>query len=241
MQRDRPRLRRRTLFRGQRRSPLRLIGRIALAVAAVPVLYVAAAVAGAVLPRNAGWREPDLGVEVFVRTNGVHSDLVLPANTGGVDWYALARPEHAADPGSADGWIAVGWGQREFYLETEKWSDLRVRTALRAAAGGEALMHVSHGSRPRPSAAYRPLRLEPEGYRQMVAAIDASFSRDARGRAIPLLGRGYADYDVFYQAHGVYHAFRTSNQWTADMLAEGGVEIGIWTPFEQGIMWRFRR
>jgi hypothetical protein len=25
------------------------------------------------------------------------------------------------------------------------------------------------------------------------------------------------------------------------MLAAGGVRVGIWTPFEQGVMWRLRR
>lgn len=240
MQRDRSQLTR-PLFRGRRPSPWRIAGRIALAVAVLPVLYVAAAIAGALLPRNAGWQEPDRGIEIYVRTNGVHADLVLPASAGAVDWYALAPPEHAADPGSAEGWIAVGWGQREFYLETETWSDLRIRTAMQALAGGEALMHVNHGSRPPTTANHRPLRLDPEGYRRMADAIAGTFRRDEQGRAIPLPGRGYDDHDVFYQAHGVYHALRTSNQWTADMLAEGGVEIGVFTPFAQGVMWRLRR
>jgi uncharacterized protein (TIGR02117 family) len=63
---------------------------------------------------------------------------------------------------------------------------------------------------------------------------------DAEGRARPLVGEGYGDHDTFYEAHGRYHAFRTSNQWTADILAQAGVRIGVWTPFDRGIMWRFR-
>ncbi|MFN3945942.1 MAG: TIGR02117 family protein [Allosphingosinicella sp.] len=211
-----------------------------VALLAVPLLYLLAALAGALVPRNPGWQEPDAGVQIFVRTNGVHADLVLPADAEGVDWYALLPPDHVRDPGAADGWVGIGWGQREFYLETERWADLTLRTAVRALTGGDPLMHVAHMGTPRPSAAHRPLRLPPDAYRRMAEAIAASFERDADGAAIPLTGEGYRDNDTFYEAHGTYHAFRTSNQWTGDILGHAGVRIGVWTPFEQGIMWRFR-
>jgi uncharacterized protein (TIGR02117 family) len=216
-----------------------LLGTLAILLA-IPLLYFLAALAGALIPRNAGWEEPQQGVQIFVRTNGVHADFVVPAQAEGIDWYELAPPEHVRSPEAAGGWVGIGWGQREFYLETERWADLTVRTAVRALTGGDPLMHVGHLSQPRPSSMNRPLRISPEAYRQMAEAIRRSFERDAEGNTIPLLGEGYADHDTFYEAHGTYHAFRTSNQWTADILAYAGVTIGAWTPFEQGIMWRFR-
>lgn len=206
----------------------------------LPLLYLLAALAGALIPRNAGWTEPDEGVRIFVRTNGVHADVVLPAQAEGIDWYELLPPEHVRNPGAADGWVGIGWGQREFYLETEAWADLTARTAVRALTGGDPLMHVGHLSEPRASSANRPLRLSPDAYRRMAEAIRRSFERGPDGAALPLTGEGYADHDTFYEAHGTYHAFRTSNQWTGDILAHAGVRIGVWTPFEQGIMWRFR-
>lgn len=209
------------------------------ALAAVAAVYVGAAVVGGLLPRNPGWRPPDAGVELYVRTNGVHSELVLPARAAGIDWYVLLPPAHVRDPGSAGGWVAVGWGQREFYLETRTWADLDVMTALRAILGGEALIHVEHLSRPRASEAQRPLCVRPHEYRRIAAFIAERLQRDAGGRPIPLRGSGYAERDVFYEAEGRYHPFRTSNQWTADALAAGGVKVGVFTPFEQGLMWRF--
>lgn len=220
---------------------LRAAAWAAAIVAVLPLAYLAAAFAGALLPRNPLWQEPEHGVQIFVRTNGVHCDLVLPAQAAGVDWHALAAPEDVPGGRASGDWVAMGWGQREFYLRTREWADLEVSTAVRALLGGDALMHVEHLPRPTPSASYRPLRLGAEGYRRMADAVADAFTRDERGRPIPLPQESYYDYDVFYEAEGLYHAFRTSNQWTADMLAIAGVRVGIWTPFEIGVMWRIPR
>ena len=221
----------------RRRLTLRII---LLALLALPLLYLAAAVAGALMPRNPGWEEPPQGVLVFVRDNGVHVDLVLPASAAGFDLYRLVSPAHIADPESARGWVAFGWGQREFYLETPRWADLTARNAARAVFGGDTLMHIEHVARPRPSPDTQPLRLERHAYRRLVAAMTSGFVIREDGSPIPLLGKDYADNDIFYEGTGHYNAFRTSNQWTAEALADAGVKIGLWTPFAQGMMWRFR-
>ena len=195
---------------------------------------------GSLVPRNAGWDEPRQGIVIFVRTNGVHADVVLPASAAGLNLYRIAPPADIRNPGQAGGWVAFGWGQREFYLETPSWADLTVRNAVRSIIGGDALMHIEHLGQPRVSPAMRPMRLDPEAYRRLVASIERYFVLDQSRRTIPLLGRGYGPNDIFYEARGRYSALTTSNQWTSDRLAEAGVEIGIWTPFAQGIMWRFR-
>ena len=193
------------------------------------------------MPRNPDWEEPSRGVLIFVRNNGVHVELVLPATAAGFDLYRLVPPAHIRDPQAARGWVALGWGQREFYLETPRWADLTIRNAARAVFGGDALMHVEHLALPRATADTRPLCLDRQAYGRLVARMTSSFVLGESGQPIPLLGRGYGDNDVFYEAHGRYNALRTSNQWTADALADAGVKIGLWTPFAQGIMWRFKQ
>src|SRR5690606_380712 len=207
---------------------------------AIPCFYLLGALAGAVVPRNPDWKEPLQGILVFVRSNGAHVDLVLPASAVGHELYRWAPPENVANPESASGWIAFGWGQREFYLETPRWSDLTARNAIRAVFGGDAVMHVEHVGRPRPSGDARPLLLEPEAYSRLVAYIRNSFAVHADGPGAPIVGKGYGSNDVFYDARGHYSASRTSNQWASDALAAAGVKIGVWTPFAQGVMWRFQ-
>lgn len=211
-----------------------------LVLVALPCIYLLAAMAGAYVPRNPGWQEPPHGVLVFVRSNGVHVDLILPASVAGHDLYLSVPSEHAANVENTPGWIAFGWGQREFYLETPRWSDLTVANAARAVFGGDAVMHVEHVSRPRPSPDTRPLRLDHEAYSRLVAHITNSFAVGSHGQVVPLVGTGYGHNDIFYEATGHYSAMRTSNQWASDVMAGAGVKVGVWTPFAQGIMWRFR-
>ena len=106
--------------------------------------------------------------------------------------------------------------------------------------GGGSLMHVTHMGRPRESEDVRPIRISREGYRRMVRAMEASFVREADGRAVPVPGSGYGPNDAFYEARGTYSAVRTCNQWTGERLADAGVRVGIWTPLPQSLMWRFR-
>jgi uncharacterized protein (TIGR02117 family) len=196
----------------------------------LPFLYLAAGAVGGAIPRNWGWHEPADGITIYVATNGVHTGLVLPARGGGVDWSPIVRPQDIADPRYAGRWLWFGWGERRFYLNTPTWRDLTLGTAVHALAGSNrTLMHVDHLLEPWGDA--RPIRLTPDQYKRLTAAIRASFD-PADTRAI----RGYDVADVFYPARGSYDAVRTCNWWTGQMLAKAGVRVGAWTPFSATVM-----
>ena len=84
----------------------------------------------------------------------------------------------------------------------------------------------------------RRIVLRPDEYRRLAAFVAARFRRDGRGRTMPVLGRGYRDNDIFYEANGGYSAILTCNEWTGRALRTAGVRTGLWTPLEQSIMWR---
>ena len=73
-----------------------------MAVAAVPIVYLLAALIGSLVPVNRGWTEPERGVTIYLANNGIHSDIVMPARTQGLDWTPyLPRSDFAApDPDS---------------------------------------------------------------------------------------------------------------------------------------------
>jgi uncharacterized protein (TIGR02117 family) len=100
-------------------------------------------------------------------------------------------------------------------------------------------MHVEYV----PSAYYavRQVRLRPEEYRRLWAAIRASFLLDPSGRPIRIDHPGYGRSDAFYWATGKFHALRTCNSWSADRLRIAGVKTSLWPPFVQGLTWRYRK
>ena len=223
----------------KRRAIRVLLGSVLLLVSAPLAWFLAALLLGAV-PANAGWVEPERGVTIFVRTNGVHTWIVMPKVNAIMDWRPFAPPEHLDDPryGRADH-VAIGYGNRDFYLETPTWADLTLGNAFYAAFGnGETLLHVEHDHRPRADDWQRPIVLAPDQYRRLTAYIRARFRLDAQGRPIPLLGRGYSDWDMFYEAQGGYSFVLTCNEWTGRALRAAGIRTGLWTPLSQSIMWR---
>lgn len=209
-------------------------------VLAVPLSYFLAAFVLGLVPANVSWHEAQRGVTIFVRTNGVHTWIMMPKVNEHMDWRPYARPEHLKDPRYGYGnYVAIGYGNREFYLNTPTWGDLELHTALTAAFGrGPSLLHVEHEHEPRPSEWQRPITLRPEEYRRLAGFIRARFKLDAQGRPIPLIGRGYRDWDMFYEANGGYSLILTCNEWTGRALRTAGVRTGLWTPLEQSVMWR---
>jgi uncharacterized protein (TIGR02117 family) len=214
--------------------------RAAAALVAVPILYFLAVLVLGLVPANPGWREAKAGVTVFVRTNGVHTWIMVPKVSSEMDWRPLVPGAHLRDAGwGAGDHVAFGYGNRTFYLETPTWGDLTMKNAFLAAFGqGRSLVHADHDHRPRPNDHQRPITLSRDEYRRLAAFIRASFQSDAQGRTLPLIGRGYGGSDMFYEAVGPYSAVYTCNQWTGRALRRAGVRMGVWTPLSQSIMWR---
>jgi uncharacterized protein (TIGR02117 family) len=205
----------------------------------VPALYLLAALVGSLVPVNRGWTEPKQGTVVYLADNGIHVDIIMPINAQGLDWTPLIprRDFAAVDPNA--GWIAFGSGEQRVYLNTPTWWDIKPGTIWSALTGGKRVMHVEYV--PSPSYAVREIRLRPEEYRRLWAAIRADFALDGRGRPILIHHPGYGPSDAFYRATGNENAFRTCNSWVAGRLRIAGVKTSLWPPFAQGVVWRYRR
>jgi uncharacterized protein (TIGR02117 family) len=212
--------------------------RVWFGLAAIPALYLLAALLGSLIPVNRGWQEPDEGVTIYLADNGIHADIIMPATAQGLDWRPLVpqRDFAAADPNAR--WVAFGSGEERVYLETPRWRDIRPRTIWSALSGGRRVMHVEWVSDP--GYAARVIRLRPEEYRRLWAAIRADFVLDGRGRPHRIDAPGYGCCDAFYPATGKASAIRTCNSWAADRLRLAGVRTSLWPPFVQGLVWRYR-
>jgi uncharacterized protein (TIGR02117 family) len=211
---------------------------LALALAAVPLAYLVAALIGSLVPVNRDWTEPSEGVTIYIANNGLHSDIVMPVKAQGLDWTPFVPESDFAAPNPDARWVAFGSGEERVYLDTPHWRDIKPATIWSALTGGKRVMHVEWVSNPH----YldRAVRLRPEEYRRLWAAIRADFELDEQGRPRRIDHPGYGPSDAFYWATGKFHALKTCNTWASDRMRIAGVKTSIWPPFVQGFTWRYR-
>ncbi len=212
--------------------------RFAWIAAAIPLAYLAAALVGGLVPVNRQWSEPADGITIYLADNGIHADLVLPVNAEGLDWEEFVPAAAFQEKPGDVRWIAFGAGERKVYLETPRWTDISPATISSALVGGERVMHVEWVRDPTYSA--RQIRLTREQYRRLWSAIRAGFRLDADGRAIAIDHPGYWQRDAFFEGVGKASAIDTCNQWIASRLRLAGVKAPSWSPFVQGLTWRYR-
>ncbi len=196
-------------------------------------LYMILAVLGSMFPVNADWQNRPGGTLIYLHDNGVHTSIILP-NTD-----QTAPPRYAGDHFLSDRlrypWVAVGWGDREFYLNTPTWSDLSPQVAVTALIGsGQSLVHEDRLETLNLMGELRPIRLSDQELNRLLSHLDATRARNVTDDLA-----GYGFNDRFLVANDVphYSIFYTCNNWVSDALGAAGLKTGRWTPLPFGVMW----
>jgi uncharacterized protein (TIGR02117 family) len=220
-----------------RRLRKALLGSFLLLVG-TPGLYFTAGWGLSWIPVNRDFVEPAAGIEIFLVSNGIHVDFLLPVSTPVKDWSREVPREHFSGVDAHWSHLLLGWGDRGFYLETPTWADVKLRNVARALFWPDAsVMHVQYvDGRPDLAPDCRALRLSEEAYRRLCRYLEDSFARDAAGAVVLIRGRGYRPSDNFYEGRGSYHAFNTCNNWTNRGLKAAGARTALWSPFSGGLL-----
>ena len=92
-----------------------------------------------------------------------------------------------------------------------------------------------------PTYAAKEIRLRPEEYRRLWQAVRAELSLNSSGRPTKIAHPGYGPDDAFYEGRGEATALSTCNVWAADRLRLAGIRTSLWSPFAQGLVWRYRQ
>jgi uncharacterized protein (TIGR02117 family) len=218
------------------RIPLKLLTWGIAALCAPVLLYAGAVLVLGLIPCNRDFRPADNGIDIYISSNGVHADLLLPQQSVVLDWRSILPASDFNRPDPAASYLAIGWGDRDFYLNTPTWAELKLSTAVYALSGRDSsLLHVEPVRPPLPSPTLRHLRLSPQQLRLLDAYILRSFALDAGGHPQRIAGAHYYAHDAFYQAHGAYSLLNTCNEWARSGLAEAGVRSPLWSPLTFGI------
>lgn len=198
--------------------------------AALIALYLIIALVG-LIPVNNDYKPPSDGVEMFVVSNPVHADVVLPIETDVVNWRDHFPADHFRGDTSGATHIAIGWGDQGFYIETPTWADLRISTATNALFWqSETCLHVTYTRADYLGKDARSVSISADQYERLVRYIDATLEKRT-----PIPNAAYGSSDAFYEAEGNYHCFNTCNNWVGDGLEAAGVRTGWFTPLPKSV------
>lgn len=178
---------------------------------------------------------------IYIKTNGVHTDIVLPVRTEQIDWSKLIKYDHINSTSTTYNYIAIGWGDRGFYLETPTWAELKFSTAFKATTGlGTTAIHTTYYSTMRENTNCRKIMISREQYTRFISHIKSSFQKDEKGDFIFIeTNANYGDTDAFYEGNGSYSLFKTCNSWANETLKVGGQKACLWTAFDTAIFEKY--
>lgn len=206
------------------------------------VTFLLAAFLLSSIPVNSGYAQaPRNSIEIFVTSNGVHTDIVVPVATPYIDWRSKLPLNHFERVDSSYKYIAFGWGDRRFYMETPEWTDLTPEVALAAALWPtRTAMHVEYiRSKLTPTDRQQPVLITPEQYQRLITYIDHSFIQQ-NDQYMHIEGSGYTGQDTFYEAHGKFYILKNCNNWVNQGLKRMGVQAAFWAPIPYAIMRHLR-
>lgn len=188
-----------------------------------------------------GDTKPPAEVNIYILTNGVHTDLILPVKTEYIDWGTLFPYNKTTGNDTTQQLIGIGWGDKGFYLNTPTWDDLTFTTAFNAVFGlGGTAIHATYHKTISKDEKFVQLQITPEEYRQLIAYIKQSLKSDPSGNPIAIqTNANYGTSDAFYEASGTYSLFFTCNTWTNNALKSCGQKACWWTPFQSGIFYQY--
>lgn len=176
-------------------------------------------------------------IEIYILTNGVHTDLVVPIKNEEMDWGKELPFENTISRRSDFNYLSVGWGDKGFYLDTPTWAELKPSTALKAAFWmSESAMHCTYYFEMTEGKDCKKLLLTKKQYQNLVKYIKDKFDRDVNGNVVFIeTDAVYGIHDAFYDAKGKYSFLETCNTWANNGLKAAGQKAALWTPSDMGI------
>lgn len=218
------------------------IGKGLLAIVIFLVLYLSAAYIGSHIAVGVASKTGG-DIAIYILTNGVHTDVVLPVHTSEVDWSREVKYANTSLQDTNSQYLALGWGDKGFYLETPQWADLKFSTAFNAAFGlSSSAIHATYYKAVTESQRCRKIFISHKQYAEMVAYIMNSFQKDADGHIINIHTKAnYGIADAFYEAKGRYNLFYTCNTWANSVLKNCGLRSCFWTIFDTPIFEKYQQ
>jgi uncharacterized protein (TIGR02117 family) len=179
---------------------------------------------------------------IYLMKSGVHSDFVLPVKNEYKDWHSTFPLENTGFKDSSNTLISIGWGDKQFYMNTPQWSDLTFGTAVSVPFGiGPSAIHATYLHQTPADRPLVKLRLTKKQYLDLVNYIEKTLEH-REGKTIYLKASKpgvVTGNDAYYAAKGRYNLFKTCNTWVNNGLKASHQKACYWTAFAGGIFYQY--
>lgn len=171
----------------------------------------------------------DRKTTIYLQYSPIHADIVLPADL--LSPETLARVKLPSHPD----YYVFGLGDRDIYLNTPTWADLKARYALKALLlPSKRAVHLEPAHDVYEN--WVPLEVCDSQRQDLEDYVMASIKQDDDGRLQIIEGMTYTGADVFYEAPGIYTMFSSCNNWVNGAMKIMGFKTSLWSPFSQGVI-----
>ncbi len=216
------------------KSILKKIGKGILILISLPILYFLFSILLSAFTVNKNHQTPNDEYSIYISTNGVHLDISIPTE------YLEENFKNQLNITPSTQFISFGWGDKDFYLNTPEWKDLKAQTAIQAIfLKSETLMHVYKLNALSENAT--PIPLNEKKLQKLFFYISSSFQKNSEENMIHLENKSYGNNDDFYKAIGSYSLFKTCNTWVNSALKESDLKACFWTPFDFTLLNKYEK
>jgi uncharacterized protein (TIGR02117 family) len=179
---------------------------------------------------------------VYLMKSGIHMDFLLPICNELKDWQEDFPISNTLCKDSSYKKIAIGWGSKDFYMNTPTWDDLTLKIFLISNFGlGSSAIHVKYYTDTLPKDSKTvSLNLSDNQYKKLVKYIENSLKRSGTTKSsfiLPKNPKVLSKNDAYYDAKQNYSLLFTCNSWINNGLKASGQKACLWTPYSQGIFY----
>jgi uncharacterized protein (TIGR02117 family) len=204
-------------------------------------MYTLYAWLSVIFPLNTNYQAPKDGIEVFIISNGFHTEWLLPIREAqtGIDWLKEIGIEDFQEKYEKYHWIGLGWGDEGFFMESYQNEFPSVGTILKAVSlPTSSLVHTSfYPLALKEGENCRKILINKSQYEILAGYILASFAKNEAGKPLIFRLDGYGQNDHFFRGIEDYHLFNTCNDWTNNGMKIIGLPSARKAPFAESVMY----
>jgi uncharacterized protein (TIGR02117 family) len=208
--------------------------KIVIGLISLVLLYFLIALISTLIPVNSDYQKLTEGTEIWISSNGVHTNIIEHVSAKTYTWEKFLKPENGCE------YLAFGWGDEDFYMNTPTWADIKLGVALKAAFWPtNAVIQIYYVPyEPILSKNIVKLYLTNAQIKKLNDYIYNTFSLDSTQMPIELIPEKEPGNDYkYYKAKGKYSLLFTCNNWTSRGLKKAGIKNALWAPFDKSVLY----